>query len=79
MTEPHVDFATQLGFYPTENYAEGIIYSILGGLAERVAGSEMDPIGSLVVLGNFEYGAVPGMSQMKPRSNPINRIITIII
>jgi len=72
---PYVDFSMQFSFAKNNEKFERTIFEILKDLAKAVASGIEDPLGALVVLGDFEKEPrVDGMVQMKPKQNPIEAL-----
>lgn len=72
---PHVDFSMQFSFAKNDEKFERIIFETLKDLAKSIARKDENPLGALVVLGDFEKNPrVKGMVQMKPKQNPIESL-----
>jgi len=76
---PNVDFSLQLSLDKNSEHVESSIFSWLKIIATEVAEEKLDPLGAIIVLGDFEEndGIVEGMVQMKPKQNPIESYIII--
>lgn len=76
---PHVDFSLQLSLDNNSERIESSILEWLKLIAKDVVDEKVDPIGAIVVLGDFEgHGSrVDGMVQMKPKQNPVESLVMI--
>jgi DNA integrity scanning protein DisA with diadenylate cyclase activity len=72
-----VDFSEQLGLEHDGQAVEDFILKLLQSLSSKVASKELNPIGSLIVLGKYEKGEADGMIQMKPKQNPIKSLMMV--
>ena len=72
--KPSVDFSMQINLAKNNEKVEKKIFKLLCGIAEKIVGQSQEPIGTIIVLGDFEkYGPViSGVVQMKPKQNPID-------
>ena len=74
-----IDFSNQLRLDNNSKHIEDSIFRWLDMIASEVADDKQDPIGSIIVLGDFEkFGPkVDGMVQMKPKQNPIESYMPV--
>lgn len=76
---PHVDFSMQLSLNKGSEHVEKDIFDCLTSIATNVEAGECEPLGAIIVLGDFEkFGPqISGMVQMKPKQNPVESLIMI--
>lgn len=76
---PSVDFSMQFNFAKNSEKVEERIFAVLKDLVGQVAQDKIQPLGALIVFGDFEaHGPViSGMVQMKPKQNPIESFKTV--
>ncbi len=76
---PHVDFSLQLSLDNNSEHVESSIFEWLKIIAKDVVEDKANPIGAIIVLGDFEMHGpcVDGMVQMKPKQNPVESLVMI--
>ena len=74
-----MDFSMQLSLNKGSERVEQDIFDCLKLIADQVETGSCEPLGALIVLGDFEkYGPqIHGIVQMKPKQNPVESLILV--